>query len=124
MDKKEFFKKIGILFANFVLFYFLFRLLIMLSEKLQMPWIYYVTVIVYSLGIAGLFIAFFILNGFKFGKEERTKDELPEKWTDEQKEQFMAEQPGRKKKARFLVLFILPLILTVCVSYIELHFLL
>ena len=122
MEKKEFLKKIGMLFANFILFYFLFRLVIVLAERTQMVWIYYLTVIVYSLAIAGLFIAFFVLNGFKFGKEERTKDELPGKWTDEQKEEFIAKQPERKKKARFLILFILPLILTVCVSFIELHF--
>lgn len=123
MDKKELLKKVGILFANFILVYFLFRFLITLSERLQMIWIYYVTVIIYALGITGLFIAFFILNGFGFSRAERTREELPEKWTEERKDDFMAKQPERKKKARFLVLFILPLILTFFVSYIELHFL-
>ena len=121
MNKKELLKKIGILFGNFIVLYFLYRFLIALSEKLQMAWIYYVTVIVYSLALVGLFIAFFILNGFKFGREERTREELPKKWTEEQKDRFMEEQPARKKKARFLILFILPLILTFFVSYIELY---
>ena len=115
-------KKLGVLFLNFTLFYALFRLLIELSERTRIMGIYYATTIVYALGAAGLFVAYFVLNSFSFDKKPRTWEELPEKWTDEQKREFLAKQPERQEKARTLLYILMPIVVTIFISYIELNF--
>ena len=116
-------KKLGILFLNFTLFYALFRILIELSERTRMMWIYYASTVVYALGACGLFVAYFVLNSFSFDKRPRTWDELPEKWSDEEKRDFLAKQPERQEKARNLLYILMPIVVTVFISYIELNFL-
>ena len=115
-------KKLGVLFLNFTLFYALFRLLIELSERTRIMGIYYATTIVYALGAAGLFIAYFVLNSFSFDKNPRTWDELPQSWSDEQKKDFLDKQPERQKKARTLLYVLMPVVVTIFISYIELNF--
>ena len=66
---------------------------------------------------------FCLLNSFSFDKKPRSWDELPEKWTDEEKRDFLAKQPERRKKARSLMYILLPMILTIGINYIELTFL-
>lgn len=114
--------KIGLLILNFALIYGLLRLIIAISVKFNAAWIYYLGTIVYAAAFVALFLAFFVLNGFSFSKDMRSADELPEKWSDEKKADFLAKQPERKAKAKKLIYLILPLVLTVIMSYIELNF--
>lgn len=72
-------RKLGILLLNFALFYALLRLVITLAERTGQLWIYYAGTVLYALFGAGCFVAFYVLNGFTFNREERTIDELPEK---------------------------------------------
>lgn len=115
-------RKLGVLFLNFVLFYLLFRLLLELSERTQIIGIYYATTLVYAGAVAGLFIAYYVLNSFSFDKEPRTWDELPEKWDDEQRRDFLEKQPARREKAKSLIYILMPLVVTLLISYIELNF--
>lgn len=115
-------RRLGILFVNFILFYLLFRLLLELSERTQMIGFYYATTIVYAGAAAGLFIAYYVLNGFSFDKTPRTWDELPEKWDDERKQEFLAKQPARREKAKSLLYLLMPILVTLLISYIELNF--
>lgn len=115
-------RKLGVLFLNFVLIYAAFRLLIELGERTRQLWIYYGTTIVYGIVAVVLFVAYFVLNGFSFNKEPRVWEELPEKWTDEQKKDFMAKQPERKEKAKNLIYIIMPIVVTLMISYVELYF--
>lgn len=127
-DSEEFKKgkaalgKLGMIILNFALIFALFRFLLSLSVKLNAAWIYYATTTVYALAAIVLFIAFFVLNGYTFGKEPRGEDELPVKWSDEKKAQFLESQAENRKKAKKLIYFILPLVLTMIISYIELNF--
>ena len=115
-------RKIGLLILNFAVIYGLFRVILALSVKYNAAWIYYVLTIVYGAAIVALFLAFFVLNGYKFSSGERTRDELPARWTDEKKDKFLAGQKKNGEKARNLILFIFPLVLTMIISYIELMF--
>ena len=115
-------RKAGILLLNFALFYLLLRLIIALSEKTGMLWIYYAGTIVYAAVTVVSFVAFYVLNGCTFNREERTIDELPEKWSDDRKMEFLGKQTENKEKARRLIYVILPMLLTFGVSYIELMF--
>ncbi len=115
-------RKAGILFINFVLLYVLLRLIITLAERTGMVWIYYAGTLLYMLFGAGCFVAFFILNGFTFDRAEKVLDELPEKWSDAKKMEFLAVQHENKEKARRLIYVILPMVVTLIISYIELTF--
>ena len=115
-------KKIGILIGNFIIIFGLFRLIIMLSEYFRKIWIYYAGAALFAVAVIAVFTAFFVLNGFTLSKEPRTEEELPENWTDEQKEKFLADQPENKKKAQKLLYVIFPLAATLFISFIELNF--
>ena len=114
-------KKIGFLLLNFALVFALFRFVIALSVRLNTAWIYYLGMVVYAAVTSGVFVAFFVLNGFTFGKEMRTADELPARWTDEQRAEFLEKQPANKKKAQKLVYVMFALVLTMIVEFIELY---
>ena len=114
--------KIGLLVGNFFVLFLLFRLLIALGERTQQIWIYYVTVSVYAALGAGCFIAYFILNGMTVSNRDRTAEELPERWSDEKKEAFLASQPERRAKAKNLLYILLPLVVIFFISYFELTF--
>ena len=115
-------RKLGVLLLNFALFYALLRLIITAAERFDSPWIYYIGTTLYLLFGGGCFVAFYVLNGFTFNKEERTIDDLPENWDSDRKMEFLRKQPERKAKAKQLIYVILPMQITLAVSYIELNF--
>ncbi len=115
-------RKIGVLFLNFVLFYVLLRLIIMLAERTGLIWVYYAGTLLYMLFGAGCFVAFFVLNGYSFERREKVLDELPEEWSDAKKMEFLARQSENKARARRLIYVILPIVVTLIISYIELTF--
>ncbi len=113
-------KKLLILFVNSVLFYALLRLIIALGEQFRNPMIYFIGSGAYMVASGALIIAYFILNGCTFNKYEPTWDDLPEKWTDEKKAKHLRELPARKEKAKKLLFVLLPLIVAIFISYMEL----
>lgn len=114
-------KKLLLLVINFIISFVLLRVIIELSERTGMLWIYIAGVCIYAALIIGLFLAYFVLNGYTFNKEPLTASDLSDKLTDEQKADFLAKQPARKEKAQKLLLVLFPLILTFAISYIELY---
>jgi len=116
-------RKLGLVFLNFVLFYVLLRLIILLAGRTGIMAIYYIGSTAYMLGAAAVFIAFFCLNGFTVNNVDRTWDDLPEQWTDDRKRDFLAKQPERRAKARSLMYILMPMVVTILISYIELMFL-
>ena len=122
-NAREPLKKLGILFLNFILFYALLRLIITIGERTGAVWVYYLGTLLYGLFAGGLFIAYFVLNGFTFNRVEYTWDDLPDKWTDERKRQFLARLPANREKAKKLIYLIMPIVVTLLISYIELTFL-
>ena len=119
---KEALGKIGFLILNFALVFSLFRFIILLSEKLEQIWIYYVGMSLFAAATVAVFLAFFILNGYTFKKEGRAADELPDGWTDEEKASFIEKQPARRKKARRLIYVMFALVLTFIIDFIGLYF--
>ena len=118
---REALKKLGILLLNFILFYALLRVVIALSEFTGQLWIYYAGTLLYGIAGGAAFIAFFVLNGFSLENKPRTIDELPEDWSFEKKSEFMTKQPENRKKARTLIYIIMPIVVSLAISYIELY---
>ena len=68
------------------------------------------------------FIAFFVLNGFTLNRVDYEREDLPDKWSEERKTEFLKNLPANREKAKSLIYAILPLIVTLLISYIELSF--
>ena len=122
LNPKETLKKVLLLFAGFVLTYALLRFIIYLADAMGKPWIYYAGTAVYGLAVVALFAVFYVLNGFTLGRTEYERDDLPETWTDERKDGFLRDLPANRAKARSLMYILMPLIVTLLLSYIELSF--
>ena len=120
IDVKIVFKKLGILLLNFVLLYGAFRIIIALGEKLQLPIIYYIGTTVYMVALAVLIIAFYILNGYSFDKPRVMPENLPADWTTAQKQEYLAKLEAGREKGKKLLYVLLPMVVTVAISYIEL----
>ena len=113
-------KKLLVLLANSSLFYVLLRLIIALGERLQNPYIYYIGSSAYMIAAGALIIAYFVLNGCTFNQFNPTWDDLPEKWTNEKKAEYLRTLPERQGKAKQLLYILLPLIVSIFISYMEL----
>ena len=122
LDPKQALKTLGILFLGFAATFALLRFIIYLSESLGRPWIYYAGTAVYGIAVVVLFCAFYVLNGFTLGRTEYEREDLPDKWSEERKTEFLRKLPENREKAKGLIYILMPLIVTLLISYIELSF--
>ena len=119
---KKALRKLLLLFCNFVILYGLLRVIITLGERLQMPVIYYIGSSVYMIGLAVLVILFFFWNGGTFDTKLPLPEELPEEWSLTEKRNYLEKRKAGIAKARKLLYVLLPLLVTLGISYIELWF--
>ena len=115
-------RKLLILFLNFIILYGLLHVIITLGERLQMPIIYYVGSSAYMIGLAVLVILFFWWNGGTFDTKLPTPEELPEEWSHAEKRDYLEKRRTGMEKAKKLLYVLLPLLVSVGISYIELWF--
>ncbi len=119
---KKALRKILVLFLNFIILYGLLRVVITLGERLQMPVIYYIGSSAYMIGLAVLVILFFWWNGGTFDTKLPLPEELPEEWSLTEKRDYLDKRRTGIEKARKLLYVLLPLLVTIGISYIELWF--
>lgn len=119
---KKALRKLLLLFLNFVILYGLLRVIITLGERLQMPVIYYIGSSVYMIGLAVLVILFFFWNGGTFDTKLPLPEDLPEEWSLTEKRNYLEKRKAGIAKARKLLYVLLPLLVTLGISYIELWF--
>lgn len=119
---KTIFRKLGILLVNFVLTYGLLRVIITLGERLENPYIYYVGSSVYMIALAALVILFFYWNGGTFDTKLPLPEELPEEWNLKEKQDYLERRKAGIARAKKLLYVLLPLLVTLGISYIELWF--
>lgn len=115
-------RKLLLLFLNFVILYGLLRVIITLGERLQNPLIYYIGSSAYMIALAVLVILFFYWNGGTFDTKLPLPEDLPEEWSLAEKRAFLEKRKAGMARARKLLYVLLPLLLTVGISYIELWF--
>ncbi len=119
---KKALRKLLVLFLNFIILYGLLRVVITLGERLQMPVIYYIGSSAYMIGLAVLVILFFWWNGGTFDTKLPLPEELPEEWSLTEKRAYLDKRRAGIEKARKLLYVLLPLLVTIGISYIELWF--
>ena len=109
------------LLVCFAVIFGLYQLLLHLAVWLNEPMIQEATLIIYSGALTVLFVIFVILNK-GISKDIPTKEVLPDTWEDEKKEKFIESYVIGKQKARKLLLFIIPLVLTLLIDMIYLFY--
>lgn len=115
-------RKLLILFLNFVLLYGLLRVIITLGERLQSPMIYYIGSSAYMIALGVLVVLIFWYNGGTFDMKLPQPEQLPEEWSLAEKRDYLDRRRTGREKAKKLLYVLLPLLLTVGISYIELWF--
>jgi len=119
---KKVLRKLLVLLLNFIILYGLLRVVITLGERLQMPVIYYIGSSAYMIGLAVLVILFFWWNGGTFDTKMPLPEDLPEEWSLTEKRAYLDKRRTGMEKAKKLLYILLPLLVTIGISYIELWF--
>lgn len=119
---KQALRKLLVLFLNFIILYGLLRVIITLGERLQNPVIYYIGSSAYMIGLAVLVILFFYWNGGTFDTKLPLPEDLPEEWSLTEKREYLEKRKTGMEKAKKLLYVLLPLLVTLGISYIELWF--
>jgi len=119
---KKTLRKLLVLLLNFIILYGLLRVVITLGERLQMPVIYYIGSSAYMIGLAVLVILFFWWNGGTFDTKLPLPEDLPEEWSLTEKRDYLDKRRTGMEKAKKLLYVLLPLLVTIGISYIELWF--
>ena len=107
---------------NFCVCYGILKLIILASDRFMCLPIYYVGMTLFAVALGVLFVCYYVLNGFSFDNAERTADDLPDEWDDEQKAKYLSDLKVNRKKAKKLIYWILPMLVTVAVFYVEINF--
>ena len=114
--------KVLTLFFGFALSYALLRAIIAAAERFGEPLIYYIGTVVYAVAVGVLFAVFYSMNGFTFDNRDREADELPARRKKKKKAEYIKRQPERRARAKKLLYVLLPAVVAMLVSLIELNF--
>lgn len=99
------------LVLNFVIVFAVYRLML----RMQWTW----GMIVYLLAAAGLTVAYFIVNR-GFGNPITDPAALPEAWSDGEKTEYIAHVTACHERAKKLLYWLFPIVVTLMIDVIEL----
>lgn len=111
-----------ILLLNTFLFYLSYRILLMLAEKAGKPFLIALVLIFYSALLIGFVLIYLIYNRFLYRKNIKEED-LPDTMTWEEKAEFVADSDRRLKNSKWMMLIILPLVITFLIDTVDLFIL-
>ena len=105
--------------VNSVLFYAVYRTLIFLAERSENAFPSFIVMVVYAVLLLGFVLAYLIYNRFLYRKNV-TIEQLPDDWTLEQKQAFLADGEERLAKSKWMMTIIFPLVLTFFLDALDL----
>ena len=111
-----------ILILNTVLFLGVYRVLLHYAELTQNAYYSFWAMILYMALLVGFLLGYLIYNRFLYRKN-LTVEDLPDTMTQEQKEAFIADGKKRLQKSKWMMLIILPLVITFLVDAVDLFLL-
>ena len=107
-----------VLAVHSVLFFALYRAMLILASTSGNAFPSFLVLAAYSALLLGFGLAYLIYNRFFF-RMGLTKDDLPDSMTKEQKDAFLQNADMRLARSRWMLLIILPLLLTFLVDALE-----
>ena len=108
-----------LLLVNSILFFALYRAMLLLASMADNALPSFVVMVAYSLLLLGFGLAYLIYNRFFF-KKGLTKDQLPSTMSEEQKEAFLLDGETRLARSKWMLLIIIPLLVTFFVDALDL----
>lgn len=109
------FLKYGLLLLfNTAVIFGVYCFFVMREGVLWLFWLYYIALAAVSLG--------YVIYNRGFSRDKLTYAELPNDWSEEQKKEFLRSRDERKKKSKWLLTLLFPLVLTVFFDIIYLFF--
>ena len=99
------------LVANTVLFFTVYQLLLAFAERTDKTFASFLVLAVYTALFLGFLLAYLIYNRFLYRKN-LTPEQLPDSWSAEQKEAFLADGARRLERSKWMMTIIFPLALT------------
>ncbi|MBQ9801879.1 MAG: hypothetical protein IJW51_02270 [Clostridia bacterium] len=108
-----------LLCGNTVLFFLVYRVLIAYGELTQNTFLAFVSLVLYLALLLGFTLAYLIYNRF-FWRHGLLPEQLPDTWSEAQKEAFLAEEKQRMQKSKWMLTVIFPLVVTFLVDAVDL----
>ena len=108
-----------ILIINTILFFSVYRVLLHYAELAEYAFYSFCVMVLYMALLLGFSLAYLIYNRFLYRKN-LTVEDLPDTMTDEQKQDFIQDGKERLRISKWMMLIILPLVITFLVDSFEL----
>ena len=108
-----------LLFVNTLLFFLFYRVLILIADRAQLPLLGFIAMGLYMALLIGFLLGYLIYNRFLYRKG-LTADDLPVTMTPAEKEAFLEDGRERLRKSRWVMLILIPLLLTFFFDTIDL----
>lgn len=122
-EKKRSDRRYAILLAvNTLLFFTLYRVLLFYAERTDNTFWSFLVMVTYMALLLGFGLAYLIYNRFLYRKGI-TPDQLPEEWSAEQKCAFLADGERRLRRSRWMMLILIPLLVTFMIDTFDLFIL-
>lgn len=108
--------------VNFLLLFVLYKSLLIAAEQTDDPFWAFVVMVVYSAALLGFVLGYLIYNRFLYRKGV-TPEQLPEEWSSERREAFIADGERRLARSKWMMTVILPLVLVFLVDAVDIFLL-
>ena len=108
-----------ILIVNTVLFMSLYFVLLRYAELTDNAYYSFLVMLLYMALFVGFLLSYLIYNRFLYRKN-LTMQDLPDTMTQQEKEEFLADGKARLQKSKWMMLVILPIVITFLVDAIDL----
>ena len=108
-----------LLCVNTVLFFAIYRVLLSYGELTDNTFYSFLAMVLYMALLLGFVLAYLIYNRF-FYRKGVTSEQLPQDWSTEKKEAFLADGVRREARSRWMLTVIFPLVVTFFVDAVDL----
>lgn len=118
-EQKKSIRHLVLLVVNTVLFFALYRILLTFAEMTEKTFASFVVLILYTVLFLGFLLGYLIYNRFLYRKG-LTQEDLPREWSEEKKNEFLADGARRLEKSKWMMTIIFPLALTFLIDAVDL----
>lgn len=121
-EQKKTLRYILLLALNTVLLFAVYRTLLFYAEMTDKTFASFLVLVLYTALLLGFALGYLIYNRFLYRKGI-TYDRLPSDWSEEKKQEFIADGERRLARSKWMMLVIFPLVLTFLIDAVDLFIL-
>lgn len=103
----------------FILFFALYQVILKIGESVIQ--VFYIGTSMYLLTASILFCIFYAKNGYKLSSSLTKRSDLPESWSEKEKDKYLENEKHKKQQARKILMVLLPMVVTILIDYMTLY---